>query len=296
MTQHYRPRRTMLYVPAHIEKHINKARVLQTDSIIFDLQESVPASEKENARETLLRAFKDDNFGNSEKVVRINLLDTQLGKDDLSAIAGLPIDAVMFPRIESAQQVIDSIIALDAAGGAEKSIMVNIESPLGVLRAEEIAASSGRIAAIVLGTTDLANALKINLTKDRIGLILSLSQVILAARAYHRCIVDGPHLELKDIHACEYSCRQARDLGFDGKTIIHPIQLTYTNDAFTPSNKDVERAKQILVALKEAEENGRSIAIIEDQLVEPSLHEWAIRVINIFEQVELLGQDDLLTK
>jgi citrate lyase subunit beta/citryl-CoA lyase len=296
MTQRYRPRRTMLYVPAHIEKHIQKSRGLQTDSIIFDLQESVPASEKENARQTLVRSFKDTNFGNSEKVVRINLLDSQLGYDDLTTIAKLPIDAVMFPRIESAEQVLHSIEALDKAGGNDKSIMVNIESPLGVLRAEEIAASSERISAIVLGTTDLANALKINLTKDRIGLVNSLSQVILAARAYHRCVVDGPHLELKDIHACEFSCRQARDLGFDGKTIIHPIQLTYTNDAFTPSNHDVNRAKKILVALKEAQQHGRSIAIINDQLVEPSLHEWAIRVINIFEQVELLGQDDLLTK
>ncbi len=296
MTQQYRPRRTMLYVPAHIQKHIDKSRGLHTDSIIFDLQESVPASEKENAREILLKAFQNPNFGNSEKVVRINFLHTKLGQQDLKIVAQLPIDSVMFPRIESAQQVLDSIQALDDAGGSDKSIMVNIESPLGVLRAEEIAASSDRIVAIVLGTTDLANALKINLTKDRIGLISSLSQVILAARAYQRCIVDGPHLELKDIHACEYSCRQARDLGFDGKTIIHPIQLTYTNDAFTPSNKDVDRAKQILVALKEAEEKGRSIAVIDDELVEPSLHQWALRVINIFEQVEKLGQDDLLTK
>ncbi|HFB67062.1 MAG TPA: CoA ester lyase, partial [Aeromonadales bacterium] len=175
-------------------------------------------------------------------------------------------------------------------------IMVNIESPLGVLRAEEIAASSDRISAIVLGTTDLANELKLNLSKDRLGLIGSLSMVLLAARAYKRCVVDGPHLDLKDVQACEFSCRQARDLGFDGKTIIHPVQLTYTNDAFTPRQEDIQRAKKIIVALDEARANGRSVAVVDDQLVEPSLHDWALRVINIFEQVQKLGQNDLLGK
>lgn len=293
---HYRPRRTMLYVPAHIRKHIDKSRGLNSDSIIFDLQESVPASEKDNARKILENAFSNTNFGHSETIVRINFLNTDLGQQDLQMAAKLPVNAIMFPRIESAAQIHDCIAQLDAAGGKNKNIMVNIESPLGVLRAEEIAASSDRISAIVLGTTDLANELKLNLSKDRLGLIGSLSMVLLAARAYKRCVVDGPHLDLKDVQACEFSCRQARDLGFDGKTIIHPVQLTYTNDAFTPRQEDIQRAKKIIVALDEARANGRSVAVVDDQLVEPSLHDWALRVINIFEQVQKLGQNDLLGK
>jgi len=140
-----------------------------------------------------------------------------------------------------------------------------------------------------MGTTDLANELKLNLTTDRIGLITSLSMVILAARAHHICVVDGPHLDLKNIQACEYSCRQARDLGFDGKTVIHPVQLTYNNDAFTPRAKDVDKARQVLIALEDAEKNGRSVAVIDDQLIEPSLHIWAMRIINISEQVKKLA-------
>jgi len=202
----------------------------------------------------------------------------------------------MFPRFESATEVNACLQALDQAGGTDKAIMVNIESPLGVLRAEEIAASSDRIAAIVMGTTDLANELKLNLTADRAGLVTSLSLVILAARAYGRCVVDGPHLNLKNVEACEFSCRQARDLGFDGKTIIHPIQLTYTNDAFTPRQEDMDRAKEVLQALQQAQQDGNSIAIVDDRLVEPSLHDWALRVINIHQQVQKLGQNQLLGK
>jgi len=289
MMKQYRSRRTMLYVPAHIKKHIDKARMLPTDSIIFDLQESVPVSEKESARQVLKDCLQDANFGYSEKVIRINPLNTELGKADLKVAAILDVDAIMFPRVESALEVQQCIQQLDAAGGQNKRVIVNIESPLGVLRAEEIAASSKRIDAIVMGTTDLANELKLNLTTDRIGLVTSLSMVILAARAHHICVVDGPHLDLKNVQACEYSCRQARDLGFDGKTVIHPVQLTYNNDAFTPRKLDVERARSVLTALEDAEKNGRSVAIINDQLIEPSLHIWAKRIINISEQVKKLA-------
>ncbi|PIP79994.1 MAG: CoA ester lyase [Gammaproteobacteria bacterium CG22_combo_CG10-13_8_21_14_all_40_8] len=289
MMQQYRSRRTMLYVPAHIGKHIEKARHLPADSIIFDLQESVPLSEKERARTVLSQHLQNSDFGYSEKVVRINPLRTELGLQDLQVVAQLDVDAIMFPRVESAAEVINCIQQLDEAGGTDKRVIVNIESPLGVLRAQEIAASSERIDAIVMGTTDLATELKLNQTMDRIGLITSLSLVILAARAHNICVVDGPHLDLKNIQACEYSCRQARDLGFDGKTVIHPIQLTYNNDAFTPRTRDVERAKQILVALDDAEKQGRSVAVIDDQLIEPSLHIWALRIINISEQVKKLA-------
>ncbi len=296
MTQRYRPRRTMLYVPAHVPRHIEKARGLPADSVIFDLQESVPASKKAQARTQLVDALKNPDFGYSEKVVRINPLTTELGVADLMEVAKLPIDAVLFPSIESAEDVHNAIAALDSAGGETLSVMVNIETPKGVLHAEEIAASSDRLVAMIMGTTDLANSLKINMTKDRLGLLGSLSMVVLAARAYGRCVVDGPHLDLKNVEACEFACRQARDLGFDGKTVIHPVQLTYTNDAFTPRQEDMERARAVLEALDEAQAQGRSMAVIDDRLIEPSLHEWALRVINIYEQVQKLGQDDLLGK
>ncbi len=291
----YRPRRAMLYVPAHVERHIEKARNLPCDSIIFDLQESVPSSFKVQARDTLAAALKRNaDFGHAERVLRINPLNSRWGIDDLALAASLPVDALLVPRIESAQQVLDTLAALDARGGAHLNLMCNIESPFGVLRAEAIAGASPRVSCLVMGTTDLANELKINPTPERTGLITSLSLVILAARAHRKGVVDGPHFNLKDVQACEFACRQARDLGFDGKAIIHPVQLAYTNDAFTPKRADVERAQRVIAALDEAAQQGMSTAVVDDRLIEPAMEEWARRVIAVFDAVNSLGQTELL--
>jgi citrate lyase subunit beta/citryl-CoA lyase len=292
MPFNYRPRRTMLYVPAHIERHIEKSRTLDADSIIFDQQESVPPQQKEQARENLKQYLKQGEFGHSEKIVRINPLNSPWGFDDLKTLVTLNVDAVMFPRMESQQQLEEAIYHLDQAGGQHLKVMVNIESPLGVLNAKEIAANP-RLEVIVMGTTDLANELKLNPTPDRSGLITSLSLVILAARAYKKCVIDGPHFNLKNVEACEFSCRQARDLGFDGKTVIHPIQLDYTNDAFTPKRDEINRAKKILDAIEQANKNDRSMAVIDDRLVEPSLAEWAERVLAVYKTVHKIGQSEL---
>lgn len=290
----YRPRRTMLYVPAHVERHIEKARALHCDSIIFDMQESVPSSLKERARSTLKEAFNNKDFGRSETVVRINPLNSPWGHGDLELAASLPINAILLPRVESKQQIIDTVKALDEVGGEKIQLMANIESPFGVLRAEEIAGASDRVCCLVMGTTDLANEMKLSLTPERTGLLTSLSLTILAARAHRKGVVDGPHFDLKDVKNCEFACRQARDLGFDGKAVIHPVQLAYTNDAFTPKRGDVDRALRIIEALKEAESKGMSTAIIDDHLIEQAMIEWAKRVIAVYEAVNDLGQTELL--
>jgi citrate lyase subunit beta / citryl-CoA lyase len=294
MSFQYRPRRSVLYVPAHETRHIEKARHLPADTIVFDLQESVPPSRKIDARNLLVKALTNTNFGYSEKVIRINSLDSDWGMDDLRAAISLDIDAVLFPNIESAGQLKAAVATLDELGGTHLRVMINIESPKGVLRSEEICAATERLCAIVLGTTDLANSLRINLTTDRMGLLTSLSLTILAARAHNRCIIDGPHFDLKSIEACEFSCRQARDLGFDGKAVIHPVQLAYTNDAFTPKGEDVKRAKKIIDAIAGAHEIGKSTAVIDDRLIEPSLEHWARRVIALYNQVHELGQSELI--
>lgn len=294
MSFQYRPRRSVLYVPAHESRHIEKSRHLAVDTIVFDLQESVPPQHKDSARTQLVKALENTDFGYSEKVIRINSLDSEWGMNDLRAAISLDIDAILFPHVESAGELVTSIAILDEAGGQHLSVMANIESPKGVLRSEEIAGASDRLAAIVLGTTDLANALRINITPDRAGLMTSLSMTILAARAHNKCIIDGPHFDLKNIEACEFACRQARDLGFDGKAVIHPVQLAYTNDAFTPKGEDVKRAKKIIDAIAQAHEIGRSMAVIDDRLIEPSLELWARRVIALYNQVHELGQSELI--
>lgn len=294
MTYQYRPRRSMLYVSAHEIRHIEKARILPADSIVFDLQESVPPSKKLEARSVLVKAFENPNFGYSEKIIRVNSLDSEWGMDDLRAAAKLDIDAILFPNVESCGQLKAAIANLDEAGGSRLPVMANIESPKGVLRSEEIAGASERLSAVVLGTTDLANSLRINLTLDRMGLLTSLSMAVLGARAHDKCIIDGPHFDLKSIEACEFSCRQARDLGFDGKAVIHPIQLAYNNDAFTPKGEDIKRAKKIIEAIASAHEMGKSVAVIDDRLIEPSLELWARRVIALYNQVKELGQNELI--
>ena len=290
----YRPRRSVLYVSAHEEHHIDKSRKLPADSIIFDLQESVPPSKKIEARELLIKAFENPDFGYSEKIIRINSLDSEWGMDDLRAAAKLDIDTILFPQVESGGQLKAAIATLDESGGERLTVMANIESPKGVLRSEEISGASERLTAVVLGTTDLANALRINLTLDRQGLLTSLSMCVLGARAHDKCIIDGPHFDLKNIEACEFSCRQARDLGFDGKAVIHPIQLAYNNDAFTPKGEDIKRAKAIIEAIASANEMGKSVAVIDDRLIEPSLELWARRVIALYNQVKELGQNELI--
>ncbi len=294
MTFQYRPRRSVLYVTGHNARHIEKSRQLQVDTIVFDLQESVPPQRKVEARNLLQKSFENNDFGYSEKVLRVNSLDSEWGMDDLRAAAGLDIDAVLFPCVESKGQLKAAIATLDELGGSHLKVMANIESPKGVLRSDEIAGASDRLNALVLGTTDLANALRINLTTDRMGLMTSLSLCILAARANNICVIDGPHFDLKNIEACEFSCRQARDLGFDGKAVIHPVQLAYTNDAFTPKGEDVKRAKKIIDAIGQAHEQGRTTAVIDDRLIEPSLEQWARRVIALYNQVHQLGQSDLI--
>jgi citrate lyase subunit beta/citryl-CoA lyase len=294
MSYQYQPRRSVLYVPAHEPRFIEKARHLPVDTIVFDLQESVPPHHKVDARARLVKALENTDFGYSEKVIRINSLDSDWGMDDLRAVVGLDINAVLFPHIHSGGELKACIATLDEVGGTHLSVMANIESPKGVLRSEEIAAASERLSAIVLGTTDLANALRINLTIDRMGLMTSLSMCILAARAHDKCIIDGPHFDLKNIEACEFSCRQARDLGFDGKAVIHPVQINYTNDAFTPKGEDIKRAKNIIDAIANAHEVGRSMAVIDDRLIEPSLELWARRVIALYNQVHELGQSELI--
>lgn len=294
MTYQYRPRRSVLYVSAHEIRHIEKSRVLPADSIVFDLQESVPPSKKIEARAMLIKSFENPNFGYSERIVRVNSLDSEWGMDDLRAAASLDIDAILFPNVESGGQLNAAIATLDEAGGNRLPVMANIESPKGVLRSEEIAGASQRLSAVVLGTTDLANSLRINLTLDRMGLLTSLSMAVLGARAHDKCVIDGPHFDLKNIEACEFSCRQARDLGFDGKAVIHPVQLAYNNDAFTPKGEDIKRAKKIIEAIACAHEMGKSVAVIDDRLIEPSLELWARRVIALYNQVKELGQNELI--
>ncbi len=285
MGPHYRPRRSMLYVPASVPRYLEKARGLQVDSVIFDLEDAVLPERKAEARSNLLAALDRGDYGCRERVARVNGLATPWGRDDLAAVAKADIDAVLFPKIESRQDVLDALEALDAAGGARLPIMVLIETPFGVLRAAEIAGASPRIACLVMGTSDLTNELHARVTQDRLPMLHSLSHCLLAARAHDIAMIDGIHLELKHMETYEYACRLARDLGCDGKSLIHPDQVAYANDAFTPRPDSVDRARRIIDALAEANAAGQGVAVVEGRLVENLHVEAAKRTLLIHDMI-----------
>jgi citrate lyase subunit beta/citryl-CoA lyase len=288
----YRPRRSMLYVPGSVPRFLEKARTLQVDSLILDLEDPVLPEHKTEARRNTVEAIRQGGFGYREIVVRVNALATPWGRDDLAAVAGIGADAILFPKIESREDVLAALTALDAAGAPDLAIMVLIETPFGVLRAEEIAGASKRIVCMVMGTSDLTNELHARITPDRLPMLHSLSRCLLAARAHGISIVDGIHLDLNDMHSFEYACRLARDLGFDGKSLIHPFQIPYANDAFTPRPASLEAAKRIIAALTEANAAGMGVAVVDGRLVENLHAEAAKRTLMIHEMIEKMEAEE----
>ena len=268
MTSKLRPRRSMLYVPGCDRRYLEKAKSLRVDSVILDLGDPILFEAKEQSRENVVEFLSNKDYGNREVVVRVNDLDSPWGKDDIKAIASLKPDAVLFPNIESKDDVIEAISALDNAGGGNVPVMVMIESPLAVLHAEEIASASDRIACMVLATSDLISQMAARVTHERTALLTSLSLVILAARAHGRGVIDGIHSKLNDTNAYEYACRLGRDMGFDGKSLVHPDQLPYANDAYTPKHSEIAHAEKVIKGLREANEAGRGTVVVNERLIE----------------------------
>ena len=287
----YRPRRSMLYIPACVPRFLAKGRELKVDSLIFDLEESVLVARKLEARRNTVAALQEGGYGHREVVVRVNRHDSPWGLDDLTAVAPLKPDAILFPRIQSRQDVLDALAALDQAGGEGIPIMVMIETPLAVLRAEEIAGATDRLICLVMGTSDLTNELHARITPDRLPILYSLSHCLLAARAHGLPIVDGVHLDMKDMTSFEFACRLARDLGYDGKTVLHPHQVQYANDAFTPRQASVERARKIIAAFAEANAEGRGVTVVDGRLVETLHVEAARRTLMIHDLIEKIEAD-----
>ena len=288
MNRYFRPRRSMLYVPGCNARYLNKARTVRVDSVILDLGDPILVEKKIESRRLVAEAVLAGGYGRREVVVRVNDLDSPWGRDDVKAVAGIGADALLFPNIESRADVDEALSALDAAGGSHLPIMLMIESPIGVLRAEEIAAASDRIACIVMATSDLLNQLHGRRTPDRIALVHSLSQVLLAGRAYDRSVVDGISTDLKDMQSFEYACRLARDLGFDGKSLVHPFQLPYCNDAFTPKPHDLAAANEVIDALEQAHRDGRGTVVVNGRLVEGHHVRAARRLLALADMIEKL--------
>lgn len=265
-----RPRRSALYVPGSNQRAIDKAASLDVDVVIFDLEDAVSPSEKELARDQVAAAMDArERFGTKELVVRINGSETPWYERDVrSCLASVP-DAVLLPKVERAEQ----IAALAESIGSSKdagpvSLWAMLETPRGVLRAESIAGAHDWLACLVMGTSDLTNDLRALHTPDRLPLLTSLGLCVLAARAYGKVVLDGVSLDLSNPDAFRLSCRQGRELGFDGKTLIHPRQIASCNSAFSPTESEVERASAIITAFSAARAEGRGVTVLDGRLIE----------------------------
>ena len=260
-----RPTRSVLYIPASKERALHKARTLPVDAIIFDLEDAVAVDEKVNARDTLKTALAEGGYGPRMKIVRINGLDTEWGQGDAEALAGADVDAVLLPKVNGAADL-DKL----AKFVPDLPFWAMMETPLGVLNAAEIAAHP-RLEGFVLGTNDLAKDLNTRFRADREPLMTSLQLCLLAARAHGVIAIDGVYNAFKDDDGLAAECAQGRDMGFDGKTLIHPAQVAITNAAFAPSNEEVDLARRQIIAFEEAEAAGQGVAVVDGKIVE-NLH------------------------
>ena len=280
-----RLRRSLLFVPGSNPRALEKARALPADGLIFDLEDAVAPMAKEEARTAVMAALAAGGYGGRELVLRVNALDTPWGHADLAAAATMPIDAVLLPKVENPDRVRLAAALLDALGAPpERAVWCMLETPLGILDARPIAASP-RLAALVLGSADLTKDLHAAHTRDRLPLLTALQLALLAARAYGLAALDGVHLDLSDDEGFALACRQGRELGFDGKTLIHPKQIEEANTAFAPSAEEVAWSRRIIAAYAEAERSGQGVVLVDGKLIENLHIDNARRVVAVAEAI-----------
>ncbi|TDQ84157.1 citrate lyase subunit beta/citryl-CoA lyase [Dongia mobilis] len=286
-----RPRRSVLYLPASNARALEKARTLPVDGLILDLEDAVAPEAKETARTQLAAALKTGGFGRREIVVRVNGLDTPWGHDDVAALARLGPDAILFPKIQTPEEVLDCVAALDAAGAPrDLPVWIMAETPRCIMGMDAIAGASPRLACLVAGTSDLSRDLRARPAPGRIGVISALSIIVIAARAYGLDALDGVHLDLNDEAGFLAACEQGRDLGFDGKTLIHPKQIEAANIAFAPTASEVEQSRAIVAAWAEARAAGKGICVLNGKLVEKLHVEEAERLLALHDAISRMGE------
>jgi citrate lyase subunit beta/citryl-CoA lyase len=269
MAKTVRPRRSVLYMPGANTRALDKSRSLPADGLILDLEDSVAPDAKDAARQAVAAALAQGGYGGREVIVRVNHLESPWGRADVEMAATSGADAVLLPKVESGETVRQTETLLAAAGSpAAQRIWCMMETPLGILNARDIASASSRLDALVMGTSDLAKDLSAAHTRDRLPMLTSLGLCLLAARAYGLAILDGVHLDLNDEDGFIESCRQGRDMGFDGKTLIHPKTIAACNTAFTPSAGEIATAERVIAAHAAATAAGKGVVVVDGKLVE----------------------------
>lgn len=257
--------RSVLYIPASKVRALDKARTLDCDAIIFDLEDAVTPDEKVTARATLAEELAKGGFGHRAKIVRINGLDTEWGEDDAKAVASMECDAVLLPKVDGPKQ----LATLKTITG-DLPIWCMMETPRGVLNALSIADASG-VGGFILGTNDLAKDIGCATGGDRSAMMTALQSCLMAARAAGIVCVDGVYNAFKDDDGLRVECEQGRALGMDGKTLIHPGQLEIANAVFAPTADQIDLARRQMAAFDEAHARGEGVAVVDGKIVE-NLH------------------------
>ena len=272
MSKSVRPRRSVLYMPGANTRALEKARTLPADALIFDLEDAVAPDAKEAARANVVAATQSKGYGKREIAIRCNGLATPWGAADITAIAKSGADAVVVPKVESAAEVASVIGLLDAAGAPESmAVWAMMETPKGILRAEEVAGSHPRLTLFIMGTNDLVKDMRARHTPMRLPMVTALGLGMLAARAHGLTILDGVYNDIQDAEGFRAVCQQGLEMGFDGKTLIHPSQVEPCNEVFAPSAAELEMAARIVSAFKAAQAEGKGVVTVDGRMIE-NLH------------------------
>ena len=279
-----RPYRSVLYIPGSKDRARDKARSLPVDAIIFDLEDAVSVDAKIEARGTLAAALAAGGYGARAKIIRINGLDTEWGADDARAMKDVDCDAILLPKVGSPAD----IDALAALIGPDTPIWAMMETPEGIFNAKAIAAHP-RLQGMVAGTNDLAKELNCRTRPDRLPMQMALQTILMAARAHGVVAIDGVYNQFKDDAGLAAECEQGRDLGFDGKTLIHPAQVDITNTAFAPSEAEIDLARRQIAAFAEVEASGQGVAVVDGKIVENLHVETARKILALADAIAAQG-------
>jgi len=267
----YRPRRSVLYMPAANQRALEKAKDIPADALIFDLEDAVAPDAKELAREQACNAAASSDYGNRELTIRCNGLDTPWGREDILAAAEAAPSAVVIPKVDGPEYLAEVSEVLDEGGApAATEIWAMVETPAGILCVDQIAQFE-RTAVLVMGTNDMAKELRASITQDRHALLPYLAMCLLAARAADVGILDGVYNDIKNEEGFEQVCRQGAEMGFDGKTLIHPSQVAPTNESFSPSLDELEFHQRVIEEFEAAQNEGRGVLTVDGKMIE-NLH------------------------
>lgn len=285
-----RPRRSVLYMPAANERALEKAKAISADTLIFDLEDAVAPDAKVDARERACAMFAGGGYGGREITIRANGIGTPWHDDDLVAISAAGPDGVVVPKVNSVADVRAIESALERHGAPDRTrIWAMLETPIAMLHAEEICSSSDRLAVLVMGTNDLAKELHAQRVPSRLPLLGGLQLCLLAARAADKVVLDGVYNDIKDQAGFLAECQVGRQMGMDGKTLIHPSQVEPCNGAFSPDADEIELAERIIAAFEEAEADGRGVATVEGRMIENLHVDEARRVLAIRDAIAASG-------